>query len=354
MAGDTGDVDITKSKFQRFGLGMALLFYLISVVVVHAGRGRATTLLDPDLKVITVAHGNLEDGYREGMDEIIREFEAMKAAQGEKVKVVQSTVPARGYTQWFMTQLIGGKPADVIRLAGTPHLWNQYFEPFSRYVGKPNRFNIGTPLEGVPWRDTFVDGMETALDPTYAEYFWIAETHHTLRLFVNMDLLEKATGSRKLPEDFTDWVDICAKMKAYGEKIGKPIIPIGVNGIERSTLKMFWNTYLCQTNSYINDEQNLFCVPASSRGDIFSAFKKGLVDKDRFLAVVDLIRELGQYFGEGFTSLDMEQARYLFFSGLVGFLPAGSYAANSIINNSPFEVEVLPIPPLGYKHKYSK
>ena len=40
----------------------------------------------------------------------------------------------------------------------TEHLYNQYFTPLSPYVGNPNPFNVGSPLEGVPWKDTFVDG----------------------------------------------------------------------------------------------------------------------------------------------------------------------------------------------------
>ncbi len=104
------------SRFQRFGIGVAIAFYLVSIGYVLLA-GKSSGLLGQDVKTITFAHWGLEDGYREGVAEAIRRFEELKAREGEKVRVIQLAVPSRGYSQWFLTQLIGGNAADVRDLA---------------------------------------------------------------------------------------------------------------------------------------------------------------------------------------------------------------------------------------------
>ena len=243
----SSDKDIKNGRFQKLGLALAVLFYLVSCVAVYMNSSGGT-ILDPDVKVITFAHWQLEDGFREGYAEAIREFEKIKAEQGVKVKVVQTTVPVRGYRQWFLTQLISGDPADVMELYCSSEVRNQYFTPLSEYVSQPNPFNKGTRFENVPWRDTYIDGMDSALDEAYAEYFGVGIYFHVYRLFVNLDLLEKATGSRKMPDTVEQWIESCRKIKQYGKKIGEPVIPIGVRGFDKSTISYLLKYYFNQLN----------------------------------------------------------------------------------------------------------
>jgi raffinose/stachyose/melibiose transport system substrate-binding protein len=342
-----------KNIFQNSGLILAGIFYLISIIFVFYNSS-APDIIDPSVKRITLAHWNLEDGVREGFDEAIRRFEALKASQGEKVKVVQTTIPFRGYQQWFLTQLIGGEPADVLKYVGGSEILNQYFIPLSEYINRPNPFNKGTVMEGVPWKDTFIDGMSNAMDPVYSEYYGVGTYFHTYRVFVNMDLLEKATGSRKLPRDLSEWMNICKKLKEYGLKTHQPIIPIGVRGFDKQTLGRLFSYYLSQLCGNFNDEYSKYCLPKASAADILTALTKAPASRKRLLAAVDIIREIGQYFGKGFTATDLEQTKFLFFSGLVGFFPEGTWNGYSMVKNSPFEVGVIPLPVIGKKHKYSK
>lgn len=349
----TIEPDLDKSKFQKFGFCLLLVFYLSSIVYISfLGKNRGTN--DPEVKVITMAHWQLEDGFREGYDEAIKRFEKIKAEQGEKVKVIQTTVPWSGYEQWFMTQLIGENPVDVVELLGTPQMYNQYFHPLSPYLGKENPFNKGTVLEGVPWKDTYIDHMVAALSPTYAEYFGIGNCFSVYRLFVNLDLLEKATGSRKMPEDISEWIICCQKLKEYGEKIGKPIIPIGVRGFDRETLEFFFRYYYYQVIGNLIDNNSRLCDGNVLPQDILQGIKDKSIDRDRVLAVVEILREIGQYFSKGFNSIDLEQTKFLFVSGLVGFFPEGSWNAYSLVKNSPFEVGITPVPIIGHNHKLSK
>ena len=347
------DDNNNKKMFQNIGLIMAGLFYIVSCVMVYINT-TGGAMLNSDIKTITFAHWQLEDGFREGYAEAIKQFEEYKASQGQKVKVVQTTVPWRGYNQWFLTQLIGGDPADVIELKGSSSLRNQYFIPLSRYIGAPNPFNTGTPMSGVPWKDTFIDNMNGALDSSFGEYFGIGAFTGTYRVYVNIDLLEKATGSRKLPKTLKQWMDACDKMRGYGEKIGKAIIPIGVRGFDKGTLNYLFQNYFSQINSDINDKISQNCSPGLSTYDVWQQLAKNKLDKDKLLAAVDIVREIGQNFGAGFMATDLEQTKFLFFSGKVGFFPEGTWNAYSMVKNAPFEVAIMPLPIIGQDHKYSK
>ena len=105
------DDSIQNSKFQKFGLLLAAAFFVLSVIMVIRNHGGMSVVFSPDTKVITFAHWQLEDGFREGFDAAIKIYEKEKAEQGVKVKVRQVAVPVRGYAQWYLTQLIGGTPA---------------------------------------------------------------------------------------------------------------------------------------------------------------------------------------------------------------------------------------------------
>lgn len=345
-----------KGWFQRFGLLLAGIFYLVSIIAVYLNVcGRE--LLDTSVKTMTFAHWQLEDGFREGYNEAIRQFTEYKAKQGQKVRIIQTTVPWRGYQQWFLTQLIGGTPADMVELNCTSEQKNQYFIPLSPYIGKPNPFNKGTPFESVPWKDTFLDNMNAALDINYGEYYGIGMSSSVYRVYVNMDILEKATGSRKLPETLSEWLDDCEKLKEYGKKIGKPIIPIGVRGCDKGTLNYLFECYFTQMNSNFHDDISAACYPliwAVQGGEILDAVASKKVPMDKLLAAVDITKEIGKYFCEGFMSTDLEQTKFLFFAGKVGFFPEGSWNAYSIVKNTPFEVAIMEIPVIGKDSKYSK
>lgn len=353
MPAKANNTSVPRSTFQTVGLTLAGVFYLVSIIMVIYNHSKNQGL-GFDGETITFAHWNLEDGFREGFDEAIRLFKEMKAEQGENVNVVQTTVPVRGYKQWFLTQLIGGSPADVMKYMGSSNILNQYFIPLTEYIGKPNPYNQGTIMQGVPWKNTYVDDMANSMDPVYSEYFGVGTYFHTSRIFVNMELLENATGSRKLPETFSEWMEDCRRIREYGDEHGIPTIPIGVRGFDKSTLVKIFSFYLAQTNGDLNDEFSEFCSPMASRADILKALNDDSKVREKLLAAADIATEAGRYFCEGFSATDLEQTKFLFFSGNVGFFPEGTWNGYSMVNNSPFEVEVFPMPPIGENHKYSK
>ncbi len=339
----------------RLGLVMAVVFYIVSIVMVAINTsGSVGVIGSKNVETITIAHWQLEDGFREGFEAAIKQYEAKMKAKGRNVKIVQTTVPVRGYPQWFITQLISGDPADIIELTGSSQLHNQYFAPLSNYISEPNPYNKGTVLEGIPWQDTYIDGMTGALDSTYAEYFGVGNFFHVTRMYVNKDLLKEATGSDRMPKTFDEWMADCKKLREYGKKTGRPIIPIGVRGFDKGTLGNLLNDYFSQLNGDLNDDGSEFCASSISAYEIYDMMAHKKIDRERLTQVVDLVKELGRNFCEGFTATDLEQTKFLFFTGNVGFFPEGTWNAWSMVNNSPFEVEVINIPVIGPNNRYYK
>ena len=335
---------------NRFGLFMALVFYAVSVVMVIINTNGSGGIIDSGVKTITVGHWQLEDGFRDGLDQIIKDYEEMKKAQGERVKILQSTVPVRGYQQWFVTQMISGDPTDVIQLRCSSQMKAQYMVALSAYIGQPNPYNKGTPLEGIPWKDTFVDGMNSGLDSTYAEYFGIGSFFHVRRVYVNKKLLKAATGSDRMPKTFDEWMEDCRKMREYGKAIGVPIVPIGITGMEKGMLASLFTQYFSQLNGHLNDIGSVFCN--QSADSAFSLMADGKLNWKRLLEAVELIKEAGQNFTDGFVTADAQQMKFLFFAGKVGFYIQGTWDAWSIIKNSPFDVEVIDLPVIGAENRY--
>ena len=345
-----------ESKLQyilnRIGLICFLLFFALSVVMVIRNGSFGGDILS-DGKRLTFAHWQLEDGFREGYADAIKEYERIKAKEGIKVRVVQTTVPVRGYPQWFLTQLIGGDCADVIELSGSEEIHNQYFLPLSRYLAAPNPYNKGTPLEGMAWRDTFADDMVSALSQTYSEYFGVSTFMTTTRMYVNVDLYEKTTGEKKMPETLDEWILACQKIQEYGEKIGRPLIPIGVRGFDKGTIAQIFTHF----NNIINADYNDSVSDYGYGPTIYEIYHKLAIgdkniDLDRFLAPVEIVAEVGKYFAKGFSAIDLEQTKFLFNSGTVGFFIDGTYNAFSMVNNSDFRVDIIPLPLIGPNGKY--
>ncbi len=297
-----------KSEIPKFGIGVAILFYVSSLVYVLF-LAKSVAIINPNVKTLTITHWQLEDGFREGIDVAIKRFEELKAKQGIKVKIIQSTVPYRGYEQWLTTQFIGGNPVDIVELAGSEDLKYQYVHSLTPYIGKPNPFNKGTLLEGIPWKDTVLDEMRNSVSPKYQEYFGVGTSFFVFRVYFNLDLLEKATGTRKIPEplSLTEWLEMSEKLRKYGEKTGELIIPIGVRGIDRGTLRYLMLFYFSMLNHHLNDDFDRHYNCKIGDDDVFKGIKDGAVNIKRYLAMIDILKEIGQYFGKGFTSMDSEQ-----------------------------------------------
>ncbi|MCF7761770.1 MAG: ABC transporter substrate-binding protein, partial [Cephaloticoccus sp.] len=201
-----------KTRQVRLGLVIMLTAYLSAAFIVLTRPG---SVLSGDQRVaIRIAHWQIEAGPPEAMDALIKRYEELNP----HVRVEQVAVPGNVYKQWLRTQLIGGNSADLIEfgsfIGGVNDIPPRFFDPISAYVEEPNPYNQGTSLEGVRWRDTFGDGLNSP--DTYIEnlsnYYAVTLCMVTARLFYNPELLRELSGSAIPPDTFSD-------LLALGDKL---------------------------------------------------------------------------------------------------------------------------------------
>ncbi len=117
-----------------------------------------------DRVTIRFCHWQLETGVRDAVAAIIRRYEQLNP----RVHVVQIAIPGgvagATYTTWVLTQMAAGSGPDLVQYDAFHPDVPRLFQPIGAEVNEPNPYNRGTPLAGVRWRDTFVDGMITNFD----------------------------------------------------------------------------------------------------------------------------------------------------------------------------------------------
>ena len=122
-----------------------------------------------------------------------------------------------------------------------------------------------------------------------------------------------------------------------------------MRGFDKGTIGQLLSTYNSQLTTDLSDTGSPYGYGVAT-GEIFRQINAGELDKDKLLEPVEVVTEIGKYFADGFSAIDLEQTKYLFFAGNVAFFIDGTYNAWSMINNAPFEVKVIQIPVLDEKH----
>jgi ABC-type glycerol-3-phosphate transport system substrate-binding protein len=197
-------------------LGLLVLCYGLSLLHVFNPFRDAGTNTAPRV-TIRFGHWQLETGLREAFDVAAKRYMELNP----DVRVEQLAVPGVVYRQWLSTQLAGGTVPDLVSFNSTdPSMVAQiprHFEVITRWLDEPNPYNVGTPLAGVPWRETFIDrgrNRSTYLDQ-FRNYFAVGLSSHTMRMFYNRDLLKEITGRDEPPRNFREWLELGEKVRAH-------------------------------------------------------------------------------------------------------------------------------------------
>ncbi|MHC4985614.1 MAG: hypothetical protein ACYTFO_05605, partial [Planctomycetota bacterium] len=210
-------------------LVVTMLAASLQVLITHA-RYEA-----PDVETISICHWQLESGFREALDLLIAEYEELYHARtGKRIKIIQVPIAERGYRQFVNTGMIGGTAPDIIeqgkaKTAQEDGYIVRFYLPVGQYVNEPNPYNDGTPLEGVPWKDTFVDGLSGSYHRGLREYYQVPFSLFTVRVYYNRDLLQRATGRTAPPTTYGELMEICREVREYAAREGIALEPIAAS-----------------------------------------------------------------------------------------------------------------------------
>jgi raffinose/stachyose/melibiose transport system substrate-binding protein len=336
-------------RANLIGLGvLACLFVVATWQVLR----RDTAAGRSGKEVIRLAHWQLEAGPRQAIDALIADYEAMHPG----VRVEQIAVPPRGYAAWLRTQLVGGTAPELVQVGwgvpGLNDLLARYCTPISAWVMQPNPYNDGTELEGVPWRDTVVDGMSATMvfSQELQEYYSVPLSMFTVRVYYNRDEWRRLFGERPVPGTYEEFAELCEELAGLTNAEGKRWIPIA--GARFSGWTLLNRLFASQTQRF--DRR---FSPGGNFGS--TSFDLGI----RFLAgewtyrdpalqaALGLVRDVSRFMQAGFLQVEPGDALFQFLQQRAFMTLDGSYNVTSLADNARFALGVfeLPIPMAGHR-----
>lgn len=391
-----------RRELVRHLIGLAILggaFVWSTVQVARLAWGPSDApVSERRIPTIRFAHWQLEGGIVQTMHDVARLYEQVqREVHGRQVRVEQIEIPERAYEQWTRTQLIGRTAPDLIEMRGD--IWDnlvvRYFVPITDRIDDPNPYNthewddrlarmldqppappeLAGALEGVSWRDTYIDGMQGGWRNNLQDYYGMPLSVFTVRAFANRDVLEAAlrwgweqarADGRDVedfethaapylpPQDLGAMFDLCETIQAYARANDLKLVPISGS---KYTQNIFQGKYFGMST---------FGLVATVDRD----FDGSLSDAERLAAVLEgqirypmnrhievghrVLLDITRYFNPGFMAAQRDQSVFLFAQGYAGMIATGTWDAGSLYKEvgGKFEIMVFdfPIPAPGQKY----
>lgn len=313
-----------------------------------------------DKTVIRFAHWQLEGRTVEAMDEAAASYMELHP----DVAVRQIEVPERAYEQWVRTQLIGRTAPDLIELRGETwdNLVVKYFVPIGEEVEEPNPYNKGTKLEGVPWRQTYIDSMKGGFREGLQDYYGMPLSIFTIRLFGNKTFLGKVQrhfGRIQPGEDFRKpgtlgtLLQLCRDVERYNEEMKAargdeytPVIPIAGS---KYTANMFRNKYWVMGTWGLREGYDSDYDGRIGDGELLRSVYEGRLDLSEnpyVWAAHNVLYDLTQHFNTGFVGTNRDQSVLKFTIGNAAMIATGSWDAGNLYKtvDGGFEIAVFDFP----------
>lgn len=336
-----------RSKLPLIALVAVFLWSAATIALRRSDEAR------PGTKTLRIGHWQLEAGVREAFETLGKEFAELpevRAKHGD-VRIVQDAIPDTTYGQWLTSQMMGQTAPDLLEVGMLPDpimlaYQNRYFLPLTAMASRPNPFNRGTAMEGVPLKETFLDGMRSGYQEELQAYMRVPLSRFTSRMFYNKTLLQKLTGAGAPPRDIREFLDLC---KRIGERqlpgSSQRYIPIA-NSTWHST---HWFQNVTEPLTFAN----LFTGDFSRDGSVGSDETFAAIATDRmqltdlpWQARFDLTRQLVAHSNPGFIGVGRDEALFLFAQQKAVFISTGIWDVGSLQAQAEgkFEVGIADFP----------
>jgi len=330
---------------RRFPLILAVVasIYLGSVAWVLVHRPDS----EDERVTVRIAHWQVEVGPSQGFAAVIKRFEELNP----EIRVKQLIVPPVVYKQWLRANLAGEIAPEIVEygvwLNGMTDVPVKYFQPLTEQLERPNPYNEGTPLESIPWLETFTDELsEQRLNsPEPGQYFAITLTRGSLRLFCNRELLREITGSEEIPKTMIEFRELCEKVATFGAARDRPLMPLAGSGFNAQFLM---NTYLGGATSKLRVELDRDGLLSLRPLNILSSYREGRwsFQRPEIKAALQLLAELQQQMRPGYLQLGRDEAAREFLRGDALFIFSGTWDATSLRKEARFPISVGRCPQL--------
>ncbi|MBN1557046.1 MAG: extracellular solute-binding protein [Lentisphaerae bacterium] len=331
-------------------LGAAIIVAAMIFAVVRVAYNQLTYEA-ADVTTLRMCHWQLEAGFRDALDTLIKEYETLyRERHGKTVRIIQMPIGERGYQQFMNTSLIGGTAPDIIEkghssMANDPSYVARFFRPLGNYADEPNPYNTGTPLEGVPWRETFVDGMQNAYDPQLLDYYFIPFSMFAIRIYYNRDLYRELTGRTEPPATFSEFIKACDAIKAAAAERGEPIVPIAGSKYQGNVFRgRYERPFLFDTIRELDDNLD----GEASNLETWRGYRAETwhFDSPRMLAMYRCLLDVSENFQRGWLAALRDDAVFMFVQERAVMFASGSWDASSILTQvgDRFDVSIFDFP----------
>lgn len=320
-----------------FGVVLTAGAFAASIVTVATRTAREAA---PEQITIRMCHWQLEAGMRDAFDAVAKEYSRLHP----NVRIEQIAVPGRVYGSYTRTRLAGRNVPDLVEVGDqTDELLTRHFLPLTRYVEQPNPYNAGTDLEGVPWRDTFIDGLGHAPGlESLQEYYAIPNSIVTVRVYYNKPLYRAIMGHDRPPETYEAFLDVCRRAQRHLGTDGRPIQPLAGSRFNANIL--LDALFRSQTQKLAREIDELGQLRTPAHPALAFLNERVSFDHPAIRDGLQLMREVGIMMPAGFLQLDREDAIFYFAQQRALMIVTGSWDYRSIADQSPFEIGLFPIP----------
>jgi raffinose/stachyose/melibiose transport system substrate-binding protein len=338
---------------------LALTLLLATLALRHWRLAHPRDDAGRTIDVLRVAHPLLDAGVREAFDAVAREFERIEAGRGSPVEIRQIPIPARVYSPWLRTQLIGETAPEIVysAIGLSDTLTARYLRFIGTDIEAANPYNDGSPLAGRRWRDTFPEGLEfSGYDWELSENVGIPFAGQTTRLVINLDLLDLVLSSPEnaalrarlgggMPRTFTDFIAACEAAAAFGLASGQRLVGIAgsdYNGTLvldqiRGAMTQRFGTGRTEFGDFRDYTPNILL-------DVIAGRKR--YDDEQWLAVFRVQRALAVHLQPGFAQLRREDATFAFAQGRALSIVATSWDAPTLreLAANALRLGITPVP----------
>jgi len=322
------------------GLSLLAIAYLVSLFVAFR---RTEHERESGRVTIQFCHWQLEAGVREGIDAIIHRYEQLNP----RVHVVQVAVPGGGgggiYQSWILTQMAGAHGPDLVQWDATKPDVPRIFQPMDADISRPNPYDRGTALEGARWRDTFLDGMVSNVDPTFHRYYSVSLDMHLARMVYNKTLMKAITGQDQPPRTYRELLGLCDRVRAYAKARGLNMVPM-TNSAESAGMQS-WLINIDLTNSLCDriDSQHRMVLGGD---DLGADYLRGDWNYETPAVAASLkeLVEFGRMCTPGFWQRERDLALSDFVTGRALMFVAPSWEASNLVALCAFPIAAFSYP----------
>ncbi|MDB6094246.1 MAG: transporter substrate-binding protein [Verrucomicrobia bacterium] len=290
---------------------------------------------------IRIAQWQLELGVRDALTKIIERYEQLNP----HVHVVQIAVPDRAYLPWVQTQMVGGNGPDIVEYSFPWPDTARNFQPIDADIREPNPYNRGTALEGVPWKDTFVDGMASPDNfvQSLNAYYSISMTTGVPRIAYNRALLKTITGSDAPPRTYRELLVVSDQIRAYAKEHQLNLVPLANS---HPTHRVLTDGIVAVMGFHLYERLDLRHRLKIDPSDLGMSYLMGdwSYDSPELIAALKALKEYSEICTPSFLQRLRETALIDFVSNRAVMIVAPAFEAGSLRQIAPFPLGAFRFP----------